>query len=90
MTPETLLRELVELADAAGLRVRPTLASGGGEGEPRASSGVCSVRGELWVVLCASDPVADQIAVLSRALREHRREFLQDRYLPPALRERLG
>ncbi len=89
MTPEALLRELLDLAQAAQLTVRSIRGAGEGAVEPGAASGVCSVRGEVWVVLSASDPVADQLAVLSGALREHRAEFLEGRYLPPAVRESL-
>ena len=61
----------------------------GGEGEPAASSGLCRVRGRWWVVVAASDPIEERIEVLSRALREHARDYLEGRYLPPAVRSLL-
>lgn len=52
-------------------------------------SGTCRVRGALWVVLCAEDPLDVRIDVLASALRSHGRSVLEHRFLPPALRERL-
>jgi hypothetical protein len=48
------------------------------------------VRGEIWVMLAASDPVEEQISVLVRALKSHAAAFLERHYLPPAVRDRLG
>jgi hypothetical protein len=84
-----LLRELMALAEQAGLTVRPIRGGSGGEGEPSATSAVCRVRGETWVVLASSDSAEARIAVLSEALRGHAAEWLENRYLPPALRQRL-
>jgi hypothetical protein len=86
---EVLLR-LVELAEAAGLRVRPIRGRSGAEGEPAAASGLCRVRGELWIVLSNHDSLEERIAVVAGALRSEASEWLQSRYLPPALRARLG
>jgi hypothetical protein len=88
--PAELARELVELAEAAGLEVRPIRASEGREAELTASSGICRVRGEIWVLLAASDSVEEQISVLVRALKTHAADFLESRYLPPAVRKRLA
>jgi hypothetical protein len=90
LTPAEVLERLLELADEAGLAVR--LARGGGLGdiEPALASGVCRVRGELRVVLSASEPAEARIAVLAGALRAHRAEWLESRYLAPALREWLA
>ena len=88
MNDAEVLAALVELAEQAGLRVRA--ARGASDAGPLAASGVCRVRGETWVVLIGDDPLADRIAVLSGALREHAAEWLEGRWLPPALRERLG
>jgi hypothetical protein len=85
-----LLRQLVELAEAAGFEVRSLRGPASGEGPAAAASGVCRVRGATWVLLDPADPVEDRIAVLVEALKRHAAEFLEDRYLPPALRERLG
>jgi hypothetical protein len=82
-----VLAGLVELAEQAGLRVRA--ARGASDAGPLATSGVCRVRGETWVVLIGDDPLADRIAVVSGALREHAGEWLEGRWLPPALRDHL-
>lgn len=87
MQPVDLLQALLELADEVGLEVRAT--RGAGEGEPSVSSGVCRVRGRVWVVLAATDPVDAQIAVLARALVAAAGETLEARFVPPAVREAL-
>lgn len=89
MESHELYRTLIELAREAGLVVRPIRGSSGGEGEPAAASGVCRVGKATWVVLSAADATEDRIDVLARALREQAPEFLEQRYLPPALRERI-
>ena len=90
MESATLLEQLVELAGAAGLEVRRISGQAGGEGEPSATSGICVVRGALWIVLSAADSPEERIAVLSEALQTHAGEFLETHYLPPAVRSRLG
>jgi len=87
--PAELVRQLVDLAEAAGFEVRPLRGSAFGESERAASSGVCQVRGSTWVLLDPADPVEDHIAVLVAALKTHAPDFLETRYLPPALRERI-
>jgi len=82
-----VLIALIELAAEAGLRVRA--AQGAADAGPLATSGVCRVRGETWIVLIGDDPVVDQIAVLADALREHAGAWLEGRWLPPAVRARL-
>jgi hypothetical protein len=47
------------------------------------------VRGELWIVLSGHDSIEDRIAVVAEALRREASEWLQSRYLPPAVRARL-
>lgn len=86
MERAALLRELVDLAHDAGLTVRPGGRTAGGDGDIALQSGVCRVRGEVWVVLAASDSVEDQIEVVSGALRSHASAFLEGRWLPPAVR----
>jgi hypothetical protein len=81
-----LLDQLVALAREAGLEVR---AAQGAESGLPLTSGVCRVRGALWVVVVPSDPLEDRIEVVAEALRTHASAFLEARYLPPALRERL-
>jgi hypothetical protein len=86
MTPPELLAALAALAEETGLRVRRVPADP--EGGPLAS-GVCRVRGELVVVLVASDRDEERIDVLARALRSHAGPALEARWLPPAVRARL-
>jgi len=89
MHPVELLDQLADLARAAGLEVRE-IRGAAGEGEASAGSGICRVKGDIWVLLAASDSLDERIDVLARALATHAREFLESRYLPPAVRERLG
>jgi hypothetical protein len=90
VSPEEVLERLLELAREAGLAVRLARVGGFGEGEPALASGVCRVRGELRVVLSGSDPPELRAAVLAGALRAHRGDWLESRYLAPALRQWLG
>ena len=85
-----LLEALSDLAAEAGLSVRALQGGAVGDDLGVASSGVCRVRDEVWVMLAASDPVEERIEVLVRALREHAAPLLEQRYLPPAVRARLG
>jgi hypothetical protein len=89
MTPEGLLTELIDLAAAAGLRVRSIRPGGRSDSEPPATSGVCLLRGETWVMLSVAEPVEAQIDVIAGALRENCADFLEERYLPPAVRSRI-
>jgi hypothetical protein len=82
-----LLAALLELARDTGLRVRALGGGWGGDPTPPASSGVCRVRGELWVLLADSDPVARRVDVLAGALCNHAPDLLERHYLPPAVRE---
>ena len=86
MDPAEVLAFLVELAREGGLQVR--MASPG-PGEPPLRSGACRLRDGILVILAASDSLEDRIDALARALRQHRPEALEGRYLPPAVRERL-
>lgn len=81
--------QLATLAEEAGLRVRVIPAASAREGDVGPGSGTCRVRGEWWVMLAASDSLEDQASVLAGALRDHAAEFLESRFLAPALRERL-
>lgn len=86
MDPAEVLAFLVELSREAGLQVR---GAGPAPGDPPVRSGVCRLRDGIFVILAAADPVEDRIAALVGALREHRPEALEGRYLPPAVRERV-
>lgn len=87
MNDAEVLAALIELADQAGLRVRA--AQGAADAGPLATSGVCRVRGVTWIVLIGDDPLPDRIAAVAGALREHAGEWLEGRWLPPALRDHL-
>ena len=90
MTPEGLLTELIDLAAAAGLRVRSIEPGARMESDLPATSGVCVLRGQTWVMLAAGEPVEAQIDVIANALRENCGEFLEERYLSPVIRARLN
>lgn len=89
MDPVAVLEFLMDLAREAELEVRGARGGGVGEGDGVSASGICRLRDSIWVVLAASDPVSEQIAVLARALELHAPEQLEDRYLPPAVRAHL-
>jgi len=89
VTPRELRDELAALAREAGMDVRVLRGPHELEPGPPVQSGVCRVRGRLWVVLAAGDPLEEHIQILARALRTHAAAFLEDRFLPPAVRERL-
>jgi hypothetical protein len=89
VTPGELRDALAELAREAGLEVRVLTAASEPELGLRAASGTCRVSGRLWVVLAAADPIEEHVAVLAAALRTHAAAWLEGRWLPPAVRERL-
>ncbi len=80
-----ILENLFELARAAQFQIRA--AGRLGPDDPPLTSGVCRLRGQLYIVLSAGESVPMQIDTLATALREHGGDFLQDRHLPPAIRE---
>ena len=84
MDETELLEVLFELARNAGFRIRP--AGRLGPDDPPLSSGVCRLRGELYIVLAASESLPMQIETLAAALREHANPLLEDQHLPPAVR----
>ncbi|MFP8875129.1 MAG: hypothetical protein VCB42_11545 [Myxococcota bacterium] len=84
-----LFEALLELSQQAGLEIRVVGRRVAGEAELPATSGICRVRGAVWVVLSPHDPPEAHVDLLVRALRDHAAEFISSRYLPPALRERL-
>ena len=89
MEPAALLDLMAELADEAGLRVRVMPRGGSAESELLPGTGICRVRDRIWVVLSPSDPVEERIDVLATALRDHGKAFLEGRFVPPAVRERI-
>ncbi len=88
MDPADLECQLIELAEEAGLEVR-SLRGSPFDGSEAASSGVCRVREAVWVLLGPADSIEEHICVLVSALRTHAADFLENRYLPPAIRERI-
>ena len=85
MERAALFEALRELAESCGMAVRGI----GPGGDVATASGVCRVRGQWWVMLAEGDPLDARIAVLADALRTHAAAELEDRYLPPALRDLL-
>ena len=90
MSPEEIHAGLMELAKDAGFEVRRASGRAGADLDLPIASGVCRVRGAVWVVLAANDSQEERIAVLAAALKTHAAAFLESRYVPPALRDRLG
>ena len=94
MEDTEILEILFELARDAGFELsvagRDARSGGAATEWPSLPSGVCRVRGALWVVLSSEEPVHAQIEVLCAALRQHAGEMLENRHLPPAVRERIG
>jgi len=90
MHASDLLDQLLDLARAADLEVRQVRRAPAGEGDVATHSGICRVRDRVWVVLVGSDGIEERIDVLAAALATHARAHLDSRYLPPAIRERLG
>ena len=86
MEPSEILRQLVELAEQAGISVRPL---GVSPTDPLAGSGLCRLRGRLVLVLSAAEPLDARIEAVADALRRHGGALLEERFLPPALRERI-
>lgn len=86
MEDADILESLLELASEAGLKVRVAgrepLSSEG----PAVASGVCRLKGQLWVILSSGDPGAAQIRMLASALREHAADVIDGKHLPPAVR----
>lgn len=86
MESRQLLDALVALAQEAGIAVR---VAKDGESDLQPRSGLCRVRGSLWLVLAASEPLEARIDAVVAALHSHGAALLEERFLPPAVRERL-
>lgn len=81
---------LLELARDAGFGIRRSSGKVAGEADLPLLSGVARAGAKVWIVLSNSDSLEERIEVLAAALREHAGDALEERYLPPAVRERLG
>jgi len=90
MNPQQIHDELLALARSAGFDVRRSSGRIGREADLPVASGVCLVRGSVWVILSATESLEERSDVLVEALTTHARSLLEDRYLPPAVRARLG
>ncbi len=89
MNARDVLSEMAELAHGAGFEMRRIPVRERGFGDAPARSGVCQVKGAVWVVLADSDSVEDRIGVLAQALTAHASAWIESRYVPPAVRARL-
>ncbi len=87
MEPDDLLERLLALARSAGVEVRETKAQGEVDSGPHSAS--CRLRGRLWVILVAGDPLEERIRAVADALDQADPGWLETHYLPPALRTRL-
>jgi hypothetical protein len=84
-----ILEALLELAAELGIDVRIIPQSRSGDSEFPLSSGVCSVRGQLRVLLSHEDPLDVQNRVIAQALNSKAKNALDARFLPPAVRRAL-
>jgi len=84
MSDAELMSLLLEIAGEAGIEVRSA-----GDADAPPMSGVCRVRGKLWVVLSRSDPVEIQVDTLAGALADHASPFLEGRFIAPVARARI-
>lgn len=90
MEASEILDAFLALAEEAKLEVRVVGRRRGEEDETPPASAVCRVRGAVWVVLSAADPVEVHLDVLADALNANAAELLESRYLSPAVRQRLA
>ena len=89
MEASDLLEALLLLADEVGMRVDRLSGRGLEDGMAPPASARCRLRGETWVMLAPGDPAQRWIEVLAEGLREVAGAQLEERYLPPAVREAL-
>ena len=89
MDAQALLDALLVLASELDVRVEELPGQAPLEGFSPTGSGLCRVRGRSWVLLSPAEPLERRIEVRCEALRELGAEALRDRYLPPAVRERV-
>ena len=90
MTEKELIEAMLELANDLDLEVRVAGSALTPGSDAPLVSAVCRLKGRLWVVLSTADPASAQIEVLARGLRLQGGAALEERYLPPALREVLA
>ena len=85
MSPGELLAALTDLARELDLDVRRV--GPGGEAPGHSLTG--RLRDRVVVLLSSEDPVERRVEVLAAALRTHRADACESRYLQPAVREAL-
>jgi len=90
VTPAEVLEALVALCREAGIEVRRVPGRPEAPGEPAARSSLCRVRGAFWLVLSGAEGLEERIDAAAAALRRVAPELAEGRYLPPAVRARLG
>ncbi len=89
MEPVDLLGALLDLAEEVDLEVRVLRGQNPAETEFTPTSACCRVKGKTWVVLSPNDPVDLHIRILAAALKSEASAQLDERYLPPAIRDAL-
>jgi hypothetical protein len=90
VTPAEVLDALLALCREAGIDVRRVSGRPEAPGEPPARSSLCRVRGAFWLVLSDAEGLEERIGAAAAALRRVAPELPEGRYLPPAVRARLG
>lgn len=89
MDEAALVEALLALADEVELEVRVLRGRNPAEPDFSPSSSTCRVMGKFWVVLSPNDPAKLHIRVLCEALKSEAATALEERYLPPAIRDAL-
>ena len=87
MEAAEILEFLLTLAHEVELEVRVLRGQNNPESDFAPTSACCRVKGRVWVVLSPNDPVDLHIDVLAGALRSEAGSELEERYLPPAIRQ---
>ena len=87
MDDQSLLESLLSLADEAELEVRVISTRAAKTDLAPTESAACRVGARIWVVLNPDDPTQHQAEVLAGALARYRAEFLEGRFIAPALRD---
>ncbi|MCR9097651.1 MAG: hypothetical protein NXI30_25820 [bacterium] len=84
---EELLEGLLGLAHEAELEVRVLSAGAAAAENAPTQSAAARVGARIWVVLAPNDPPRHQARILAETLARHRSEFLEERFVAPALRD---
>ena len=87
MRAKDLLEALLELAHEAELEVRVLSNHAAAVENAPTQSAAARVGARIWVVLAPNDPPDHQARVLAETLARHRAEFLEGRFVTPALRD---